>query len=439
MHVRVIDPIHALVVAVTATERGGGQQTPLWGRPTVGRHVTAAHVAVPPPAVDTRVWRVVGTPLVRAAGSGPLSGESVAVKDLFAVAGQPVGAGNPTWEARAPVESSHAWAVQALLGAGASVRGVARTDEFAYSLAGTNAHHGTPPNPRAPGRISGGSSSGSASAVSLGHATIGLGTDTGGSIRVPAAYQGLYGFRPTHGSVSTAGLLPLAPSFDTVGWMTRDAGLLSRVGSVLLPEVAPRPLRDVVVVPELLGLAAPDVRAAIEAFVEGGPTGAGWAAAGGPPTEEPWDLPSTWPEVFRVHQAAQAWQSHGGWLRTRLDSLGPDVRGRFEAAAQVGQLEAEHAAVDAAAAGETVRSLLGDRVLVLPSSPTVAPEIGADLGEVRAATLRLTCLAGLGGLPAVNVPLTTAEGRPCGVCLLAPPRRDLDLLDLVVGTAVGRR
>lgn len=433
VHVRVVDPTHALVVAVTAPERGGrGQQTQLWERTEVGWQVTAAHVAVPAPAVDARVWRAVGDPLVRP-GSGPLSGESVAVKDLFAVAGQPVGAGNPTWAAHAPVESSHAWAVHALLGAGASVRGIARTDEFAYSLAGTNAHFGTPPNPRAPGRISGGSSSGSASAVALGHATVGLGTDTGGSIRVPAAYQGLYGMRPTHGSVPTAGLMPLAPSFDTVGWMTRDASLLRRVGAVLLPNAAPRPLRDVVVVPELMALASPDVRVAIKTFLEDGPRGAGWGGDGGTLVEESWDLPAEWPEVFRVHQAAQAWQSHGWWLRTRLDSLGADVRSRFEMAAEIDHDAAVQAADDAARARDAVRRLVGDRVVVLPSAPTVAPELGADLGEVRAATLRLTCVAGLGGLPAVSVPLTTADGLPCGVCLVGPPRRDLDLLDLVAG------
>jgi Asp-tRNA(Asn)/Glu-tRNA(Gln) amidotransferase A subunit family amidase len=383
---------------------------------------------------DARVWRVVGDPLVRPGGAGPLSGEAVAVKDLFAVAGQPVGAGNPTWAARAPVESSHAWAVQALLGAGASVRGVARTDELAYSLAGTNAHHGTPPNPRAPGRIPGGSSSGSATAVSLGHASVGLGTDTGGSIRVPASYQGLFGIRPTHGSVPTSGLMPLAPWFDTVGWMTRDADLLRRVGTVLLPEAAPRPLREAVVVPELLALATPDVRAAVDAWLD---EQGGHVVAGGPPTEESWDLPDAWPEVFRVHQAAQAWQSHGWWLGTRLDSLGADVRARFATASQVDAVEAERAASDATAAREAVRVLLGDRLLVLPTTPTVAPELGADLEEVRAATLRLTCVAGLGGLPAVTVPLTTADGLPCGVCLVAPPRRDLDLLDLVADLGTG--
>ncbi|UMG91467.1 amidase family protein [Nocardioides sp. TF02-7] len=160
---------------------------------------------------DTRVWRERGDPLVAGAADGPLVGETVAVKDLFAVAGFRCGAGNPTLLAEAHPASAHAPVVARLLAAGASVRGIAQTDELAYSLAGTNHHHGTPPNPAAPGRVPGGSSSGPASAVALGEASIGLGTDTGGSVRVPAAYQGLFGIRTTHGAVDREGLVPLAP------------------------------------------------------------------------------------------------------------------------------------------------------------------------------------------------------------------------------------
>ena len=216
----------------------------------------------PPAPTDRTVWREVGYPLLPATGTGPLTGMSVAVKDLFALEGFRIGAGNKEWLAESSAETTTAPAAAALLAAGAEVAGIARTDEFAYSLAGTNAHYGTPPNPKAPGRISGGSSSGSASAVSLGQATIGLGTDTGGSIRVPSAYQGLFGIRTTHGAVSTEGLLPLAPSFDTVGWMTRDAATLAAVGSVLLPQHEP-------------------ARAAHRSLVHGGAVCAGPAGARG--------------------------------------------------------------------------------------------------------------------------------------------------------------
>lgn len=420
-HVQTVDDDHALVVAVTELARGGrGQQTQLWVRTTDGWAVSAAHVAVPAPALDTRIWRAVGDPLVPPTASGALDDETVAVKDLYAVAGERIGAGNPAWLADARTETSHAWAVQALLDAGAAVRGIARTDELAWSLAGTNAHYGTPPNPRAPYRIPGGSSSGSATAVSLGHATIGLGTDTGGSIRVPAAYQGLYGIRTTHGLVRRTGLLALAPSFDTVGWLTRDARRLAAVGEVLLPPAVPHPGRDLVLVPGLTALAEPEVAAAVDAF-----------AAEHGAFREQWDLADLprWVAAFQTLQAWEAWRERGGWLAGRTNVLGDDVRARFEAAARIVEPEAADARDVVATARRTIRALIGDRVLLLPSAPTVAPTIGAGLAPVREATLLLTCLAGLGGLPAVSVP-RAAAGLPVGVCLVAAPGRDRDLLAL---------
>jgi amidase len=430
LHVQVVDERHALVVAITELARGGrGQLTQLWRRAddatdatdaSGGWQVTAAHVGAPAPAVDTRIWRIVGDPLVPPTGSGPLDGRTVAVKDLYAVAGQRIGAGSPAYLAAAPVQAAHAAAVASLLGAGAAVRGLARTDEFAYSLTGTDGHTGIAPNPRAPGRVPGGSSSGSSSAVSSGHADIGLGTDTGGSIRVPAAYQGLYGIRTSHDLVDRTGLLPLAPSFDTVGWVTRSAELAARVGRVLLPRGSHGD-DTLVIVPELLALASAEVAAAVDRWLPPGHL------------REEWDLTAlpAWQEAFRVAQAHEAWATHRDWLDGRMDTLGGAVRSRFEVAASITDDEAAAARDVAAAAGERLRTSVGDRVLVLPAAPTTAPTPAAA-PDVRTAVLGLTCLAGLGGLPAVTVPLRTADGLPCGVSLVAGRGRDQELLDLAV-------
>jgi amidase len=426
-HVQVIDEDHALIVAVTELDRGGrGLQTQLWARDPVrieygGWQVTAAHVSVPAPAFDTRIWRVVGDPLVSShTADGALSGETVAVKDLFAVAGFAVGAGSPAWLEQAPVAPSHAAAVAALLDAGASVRGIARTEEFAYSLSGLNAHYGAPPNPKAPGRIPGGSSSGSATAVALGQASIGLGTDTGGSIRVPSAYQGLYGIRTSHGAVSREGLLPLAKAFDTVGWMTRSAFLLQAVGDVLLPEApaASPSLDEIHLVPSLVGLASEDVATAVsEALPEAKPLA--W---------EPAQL-DEWRQAFVTGQAYQAWQAHGAWLETRLDTLGEAVRGRFEMARSVTREQAAEARAVLAQARTEILDVVGDRVLAYPSASSVAPT-AADAAGVRDDTLRLTCIAGIAGLPALSIPVRTPTNLPAGLCLVAAPGRDRDLLAL---------
>jgi amidase len=394
-----------------------------------GRQVTPSHVSAPEPALDTRIWRVAGDPLIPPLADGPLSGETLAVKDLYALAGQRIGAGNPAFLEHAQPCAEHASVVASLLAAGASVRGIAQTDEFAYSLAGENTHYGTPPNGRDARRVPGGSSSGPAAAVALGQATVGLGTDTAGSIRVPSAYQGLYGFRSTHGTISRAGLVQLAPSFDTVGWMTRSAALLARVGDVLLP---PGPVVEqpaVVHVPELTAAADEPVAAAVSGSLL-------QAAAC-----EDWDLSALgeWLQAFRAAQGAEAWRAHGGWLATRLHTLGPAVRERFAAAAQLDSAAAELAYRQVAEARAQIRELVGDRVLAIPAASSVAPLTGYA-EQVRAATLKLTVLASIGGLPAVTIPLETASGLPTAVCLVGARHTDRTLLHLAGRwSSLGRR
>jgi len=399
--------------------------------------VTSAPGVADPSAADVTVWRVLGAPLLPPTGTGPLAGLSVAVKDLIALEGFVVGAGNPARLAGSAPETTTAAAPAALLAAGASVAGIARTDEFAYSLAGTNAHYGTPPNPRAPGRISGGSSSGSASAVSLGQADVGLGTDTGGSIRVPAAYQGLYGIRTSHGAVSVEGLLPLAPSFDTVGWLTRDAATLAAVGEVLLPETAGALAGAFTVMsmpPELLALAEPGIGEAIREFVSAPELPP--AATDPFPVEE---LPG-WLAAFQTVQGFEAWQQHGAWIETHPDSLGADVSGRFATASRITAEQAEAARDVLRSARQRIRAFVGGGLLVLPSASSVAPLLtevaqssalgGSTIDAVRRATMQLTCIAGIAGLPALSLPLVTPGGLPCGVSIVGPVHRDLDLLRL---------
>src|SRR6184192_3709066 len=160
---------------------------------------------------------------------GPLAGLTFAAKDLFDVAGHPTGGGNPDWARSNPIPTRHDWAVQRLLDAGATLIGKTITDEVSLGIVGENAFYGTPINPRAPDRVPGGSSSGSAAAVAAGLCDTALGTDTGGSVRVPASFCGLYGIRPTHGRIDMSGVMPMAPSFDVPGWFANGPGVFRRV------------------------------------------------------------------------------------------------------------------------------------------------------------------------------------------------------------------
>src|SRR5438270_1898383 len=200
---------------------------------------------------------------------GPLAGLSFAAKDLFDVAGHPTGGGNPDWARANPVPERHAWAVQALLDAGATLIGKTVTDEVSLGILGENPFDGTPTNPRAPGHVPGGSSSGSAAAVAAGLCDTALGTDTGGSVRVPASFCGLYGIRPTHGRLDLSGMMRQAPSSDTTGWFARDAETFARVSAVMLGEAIARalPTRLIVAV-DAFGFADAAVAAALRPLVD---------------------------------------------------------------------------------------------------------------------------------------------------------------------------
>jgi Asp-tRNA(Asn)/Glu-tRNA(Gln) amidotransferase A subunit family amidase len=442
LHVVVHAPGVATALAETRRPDGTrGLQTQVWERTPAGWQVRVAHVSSTalPPTVDglaredPATWRVTGLPLVGPTGSGPLDGVRLAVKDLVAVAGQQVGAGNPVVLAESPPAPAHAPVLAQLLAAGAEVRGIARTDELAYSLSGTNVHSGSPVNPWGAGLVVGGSTNGPASAVARGQADVGVGTDTAGSIRVPASYCGLHGLRPTHGAVPLDGVLPLAPSFDTLGWLTRDAGLLHRVAQLLLPAAAP--LTSLVLTEDLLALADPPVAAALAAAA------AALSAASGLPLRSAElttaDERERWFAAFRSVQGAEAWAAHGDWISAHPGVLGPGIAQRFADGAAV-TAEQQAAAREVVAEG---RAALAERLpagtaVLMPAASSTAPPIAADparKAEYRAATLRLTCLAGVGGLPVAVTPAALVEGLPVGLAVLGAAGTDTALTALLAG------
>ncbi|MDN4471822.1 AtzH-like domain-containing protein [Demequina zhanjiangensis] len=423
-----------LAVSVNAPAAGGrGLVSQLWrfsedaaDGPGAGWRIVAAHVTAPAKAIDQRVWRVVGAPLVAGVPEGPLAGQTVAVKDLYAIAGQRIGVGVRAYLAEAPIEEANAPSVQSLLDAGADIVGIAQTDQFAYSIAGLNPDYGTPPNPAAPGTIPGGSSSGPASAVALGQASIGLGSDTAGSIRVPASYQGLWGLRTTHGSVSLEGVAPLAPRYDTVGWLTRDGATLLAAAKASISGDPGVELGDVVLASPQVGAAVkPEVRQAFHALLQR--------------LEVQVDLETVdLPDLgrlyrgFRVTQSAEAWRSDGEWITAHPGAVAPDVEERFAFAASVTpELEAE-GLIEVSALAREIDEALGDTILVLPSTASPAPRLDADpdyLQEVREATLSMTAIAGFTGRPALSVPWMMTDDGPVGLCLVGPRGSDLVLIE----------
>ena len=204
---------------------------------------------------------------LKGAASGPLAGLTFGLKDIFDVAGHKTGFGSPDWLRTHDAAKVHSVVAKQLLDAGAYLVGKTHTEEMAFSLTGENAHYGTPVNVRAPDRVPGGSSSGSAAAVAGGLVDFAIGSDTGGSVRGPASFCGLYGIRPTHARISLDGVCPLAPGFDTCGWFARDADLLARVGDVLLDGKAATPGR-VLIAQDAFALLLPDAAQAMQPVLE---------------------------------------------------------------------------------------------------------------------------------------------------------------------------
>ncbi|MBV8622861.1 MAG: amidase [Herbaspirillum sp.] len=362
--------------------------------------------------------------------SGPLLGLRLAVKDIFDVAGYPTGCGNAHMLAMSGIKTSSAPAVQALLQAGANFVGKVCTDELAFSMNGKNAHFGTPRNGGAPGRIPGGSSSGSASAVSNDLADLALGTDTGGSVRVPASHCGLIGLRPTHGRVSLAGVMDLAPSFDTCGWFARDMGVFARAGDVLLGEdSAPLPEQPrTLVAADVLALLEPRVQAVFSQALDR------LAGVIGTPQPVKTAAPSfdTLYWAFRHIQGYEAWQAHGENIRRHDFQLGPGVAERFAWSATITpQQMQQHSAVRATFREGFARLLGQDGVLLLPSAPDVAPlltDSEQSLENYRNQAVRMLCLAGLSGFPQISLPLMRLDDAPFGLSLIAPPGSDRSLI-----------
>ena len=365
------------------------------------------------------------------AASGPLAGLEFGAKDVFDVADHKSACGSPEWLAsHAPAETT-ASALQSLLDAGANLAGKTHTDELTYSLMGENAHYGTPVNVNAPGRIPGGSSSGSAAAVAGNLVDFAIGTDCGGSVRLPASFCGIYGFRPSHGRIALDGCMPLASSFDTFGWFAHDAGTLARVGEVLLEEM-PEAMRAkrLLIATDAFESAGPEVTAALTGAVDMVRTFIG--------NDQPVVIAGDGLEAcfatFRTLQGAEIWANHKEWIERTQPNFGPGIRERFAWASTVSESDVMEAQKRRELFSERAYNLLSDgSVLCLPTSPGIAPKCGAsgvELDDFRGRAMALLCAAGLAGLPQISLPLARLNNCPLGLSLVGRRGADMELLTL---------
>ncbi|WP_333970049.1 amidase [Alteromonas mediterranea] len=368
-----------------------------------------------------------------------LEGLGLAVKDLFHIKGLPTEAGNPDWQASHEIPQATNTCVATMLNAGANFKGKTITDELAYSLHGQNKHYAPLVNPVAPAHIPGGSSSGSAVAVSAHLTDIGLGTDTGGSIRVPASYQGLWGLRTTHGLLPCDNMVALAPSFDTIGWMTRDLDTLQKVAHTCIDNTK----QSTIKANPRFGIATPLFANTAHSSVcnkwltELADNNRCVAL-----TEEQLDLfKLQTAATFRILQGSEIWQQHGEWIEKVQPDIAKDIMLRLAWCKTITTQDVTLAKAQQKVVIDHINALFNDfDVLVIPTTPGVAPRCDADettLANDRNALLALTAIAGLAGLPQLHLPLFTLHNAPCGLSLVGKKGNDLALLALAKTLTTG--
>lgn len=425
-HLREIGPEGTLVTAAYRPISGGqGVMTLLWQQIAEGWRISSAHLAVPGPAVDPAVWREAGAPLAPPLGNGPLTGMAVAAAENIRLGDRACSLGgfaeplDPT-----PIEGT-APALASLQHAGAAVVGLARIGELGTDDTGRHPG-GLPRNVRAPNRVPGGATCGPASAVAVGQADLGLGLDTAGSLLVPAAYQGLYGLRTTHGLVAAEGIALVAPSLDVVGWVGRDPELMERVAEVLLPERGRRRIDEVLVAPELLGLADPDVAGAVSQLVDR------WDSGIAPlrMIHHDADLLADWAVACSEVRQLELADLCADWAEEQSVPPGSQVAAALRSGSAMDEAQRRRARRAQAAARAAVAELVGNGVLLLPTTATVAPSRASAPATGWQRTHRLLAVASIGGLPAVTLPLQTRHRLPCGAALVGPAGSDHALVGL---------
>jgi len=355
----------------------------------------------------------------------PADGIPLAVKDLFDTAGLVTTYGSIVFAEHVPERTAES--VARLEAAGYGTVGKTNLHEFAYGISSQNPHFGTVPNPVAPGRLAGGSSGGSAAALAAGLADAALGTDSGGSIRIPAAWCGVVGFKPSHGLVPLDGCFPLAPSFDHAGPMARSVRECTSMLTTLVPGFRARCLESL---GELrLGiawspLADPLVRARVE------------EAGQRFPRAQQLDLPL--PERVGSVFMREVAEVHRDLFRVHAARYGENVRVKIERCLAVTDEELEEGLRAREAYREQcLERLEGVELLLTPTTPFVAPFADVDELAIRDAAIRFTYPFNVLGWPALALPCGPAEnGLPASVQLAG--RAGDDALVLAAGELLER-
>ena len=368
-----------------------------------------------------------------------LSNLTFGVKDIFDVAGLPTSFGSPDWLSSHPIPTETSSIILDLVNNGATLIGKTHTDELTYSILGKNAHYGTPVNPISPNQVPGGSSSGSAVAVAAKLVDFAIGSDTGGSVRTPASFCGIYGIRPTHGRISLDHARPLAKSFDTLGWFARDPKILSAVGEILFnhQNSSTSSNYEFIIPDEAWNLISQDLKELAILKIK-----AVFASYKTIFSNISFLKLSDWADTFRTIQAYEIWQEHGQWASKYLENFGPGIKDRFIFASKISSESVSKAMDSRKEIQNLLDSMLTKKILVIPTVSNFAPLLNStqiQFEEFRQKSFQLLCIAGLGGLPQISLPLISTNEGAFGISLVGAKDTDLELLNLINDLQINNR
>ena len=359
---------------------------------------------------------------------GPLSDLTFVVKDMCEIKGFKSSCGNPDFYEKCEVASDFAPFLKNILNKGATLKGITICDEFFYSLIGENGHYGTPANLNAPGCVPGGSSSGSAAALTTDLYDFSIGSDTGGSVRVPASFCGLLGIRPTHNRINTKGVYPMAPTFDTIGWFAKDIKTFKKIGFTVLnqKDKTKNSFKDFVIAEDILELANPNIIHLFNNYIN-----------------------NSFPEIkkirlskqtkdviadnFRILQGGEIVENVIPWILKNKPKISPEINNRIEMAIKITKDEINQAVKFRENLKKEIELTLPEGLIALfPTTPFSSPKCGQSdeqLSSYRKKLMEFTSIAGMTSRPQISIPKFKDNSGPIGISLLGWRYSDEILLE----------
>ena len=359
---------------------------------------------------------------------GQLSNLKFVLKDMCDVKNLKTSCGNPDFFKKCDFANDHAPFLKDLLNEGSVLKGITVCDEFFYSLIGENGHYGTPINLNAPSCVPGGSSSGSAAALTNDLYDFSIGSDTGGSVRIPASFCGLIGMRPTHNRINTKGVYPMAPSFDTIGWFANNPEIFQKVGNVLLNNIERSNVdfKQYVVAEDLLELCDAEVQDNFNNYINVNIPNIN-------KTRLSTNTKAIIADNFRILQGAEVKENIIPWIEKNTPNISPEIKSRIDMASKITDIEVNRALIfRKTLIDEIKKSLPEGTIAVFPTSPFSAPKSGQDdesLGSFRKRLMELTSIAGMTSRPQITIPRLKDKSGPVGISLLGWKYSDEILLN----------